>query len=515
MKMNANNNTNSNWLTVDRKGFAQLIEHRNKGWILCELIQNAWDQDVKKVKVQIESMSGKPSSYRVTVTDDDPNGWSDITHAYTMFAPSAKKSDTQKRGRFNLGEKMVLALADWAQIRTVKSAIRFDQSGMSDLGEQERLERGSEFQAIFQFTETDIIDIEATLRSMICPSDIITVWSIVGPHCVAQCVMEQRGCVETFSTPLPTLIEGDGGKMKATVRKTAVALYEPKEGERATIYEMGIPVVELGDDDKWHIDINQKVPLNMDRDNVTPGYLKAVRVAVLNHAHHLLTEGEAKTTWVTAASEDSRCSEGATETVMSKRFGDKRVAYDPSDKEANNIAMAKGYTVVHGGALTKGQWQNLKESGSLKPAGKVTPSSKVKSGGDKDNTVRFDDWTEDMINTVRLTGLMADALLPFTGLRINIVLDKANMRSRAWYGNRAITFNLQSCGHKFFSPENLQGQIDLIIHEFGHEYSSNHLSEEYYHGLTMLGAKLAMELSKDGSDLRSHIRKTERVGVMS
>jgi 3-(3-hydroxy-phenyl)propionate hydroxylase len=32
---------------------------------------------------------------------------SDLTHAFTLFAESAKKGDAEKRGRFNLGEKLV------------------------------------------------------------------------------------------------------------------------------------------------------------------------------------------------------------------------------------------------------------------------------------------------------------------------------------------------------------------------------------------------------------------------
>jgi len=46
---------------------------------------------------------------------------------------------------------------------------------------------------------------------------------------------------------------------------------------------MGIPVVETGD--RWHYDIGQKVPLTLDRENVPPGFLRQVRVAVFNRMH--------------------------------------------------------------------------------------------------------------------------------------------------------------------------------------------------------------------------------------
>ena len=41
-------------------------------------------------------------------------------------------------------------------------------------------------------------------------------------------------------------------------------------------------------------------------------------------------------------------------------------------------------------------------------------------------------------------------------------------------------------------PDNPQAVIDLVLHEFGHHYESNHLSKEYYKALTKLGAQLTM-----------------------
>ena len=76
----------------------------------------------------------------------------------------------------------------------------------------------------------------------------------------------------TFETVLPTVLADDEGVLRKTTRKTLVSVYEPLDSETPTLYEMGIPVVETGD--RYHVDIGQKVPLNMDRDNVTPAYLR-------------------------------------------------------------------------------------------------------------------------------------------------------------------------------------------------------------------------------------------------
>jgi hypothetical protein len=41
-----------------------------------------------------------------------------------------------------------------------------------------------------------------------------------------------------------------------------------------------IPVVKINA--KYHVSVGQKVPLSIDRDNVTPAYLKAIYVELLN-----------------------------------------------------------------------------------------------------------------------------------------------------------------------------------------------------------------------------------------
>ena len=43
---------------------------------------------------------------------------------------------------------------------------------------------------------------------------------------------------------------------------------------------------------------------------------------------------------------------------------------------------------------------------------------------------------------------------------------------------------------RWFEAGVTEAAIDLIIHEFGHEYESDHLSEDYYAALTKIGAKM-------------------------
>src|SRR4051812_8814637 len=96
------------WFDVDRQGLAAMLERRSKSFIIFELIQNAWDSGAKDVTVTLLAVPGAPLA-TLEVTDDSPEGWGDLSDAFTMFGRSRRGSDPSRRGRFCLGEKLVLA----------------------------------------------------------------------------------------------------------------------------------------------------------------------------------------------------------------------------------------------------------------------------------------------------------------------------------------------------------------------------------------------------------------------
>src|SRR6266481_33694 len=98
------------WLEIDRTGLAKLMEGRPKSFILHELVSNAWDEATKEVKITVAPAATR-GYVTIYVEDDNPSGFADLRHAYTLFAESGKKGNAEQRGRFNLGEKLVLALA--------------------------------------------------------------------------------------------------------------------------------------------------------------------------------------------------------------------------------------------------------------------------------------------------------------------------------------------------------------------------------------------------------------------
>ena len=138
-----------------------------------------------------------------------------------------------------------------------------------------------------------------------------------------------RKPISIFEASLETPVADEGGVMRLRVRKTQVSIYEALPGEVPSLYEMGLPIVETGD--KWHVSVEQKVPLNRDRDNVRPAYLQAVRVAVLNAAYQFLTaDEEATSAWCKLAGSDPRCSDDAINHLIRLRFGEKVAAPTPA-----------------------------------------------------------------------------------------------------------------------------------------------------------------------------------------
>jgi len=68
--------------------------------------------------------------------------------------------------------------------------------------------------------------------------------------------------------------------MRSVERNTKVDLYKTT---KSYLYEMGIPVVEI--DCEWSIDVQQKIPLGIDRETISQSYLRDLFSEVLNNTY--------------------------------------------------------------------------------------------------------------------------------------------------------------------------------------------------------------------------------------
>jgi hypothetical protein len=474
------------WFDVDRVGLGRQAEEHSKGRLVGELIQNALDEaGVSRIDVSLVMVPGRPLA-DLRVEDDSPEGFRDLAHAYTLFAESYKRSNPEQRGQYNFGEKLVLAVCENASISTTKGTVIFAEEGRIEKPRQKR-ERGSVFQGQIRMTREEYPEACAYLRSPLLPDDVQVLFN--GDRLLP------RKPIHSFEGSLETPVADQDGVMRLRPRKTTVSVYEPLEGEVSTLYEMGLPIVESGD--KWHISIGQKVPLNRDRDNVRPAYLRKVRTHVLNEMADRLTEEDANEVWVRQASSDANCSAEAINKVLDLRFGQKRAAYDPSDPEANKTWVSKGGTLVYGAMLNAQEWKNAKGAEAIQPAGQLCPTAKPYSLDPNAKPVTIiprEEWTDGMQNIVAYAGFLAKELM---GVKITVCIVKTMNDFWACYGARRLDFNVQRLGKDWFDQGPSEDVDRLLIHEFGHEYSGDHLSEEYHEALCRLGARLkALALEK-------------------
>src|SRR6516225_11126875 len=260
------------WFDVDKAGLGRQAEEQGKGRLVGELIQNALDEPgVTQIAVTLALVPGQETA-ELTVEDDSEEGFADISHAYTLFAPSLKRANPEQRGQFNLGEKLVLAVCEKASISTTKGTVIFDPDQGRIEKPDEKRERGSIFQGRIKMSKEEYVQVCDYLRSLLLPDGVNVTFN--GDRLIP------RTPTHTFTASLETVIADDKGIMRPTTRKTEVSLFEPLPGETPSLHEMGLPIVETAD--KWHVSVAQKIPLNKDRNNVPPRYLKAVRTFVLN-----------------------------------------------------------------------------------------------------------------------------------------------------------------------------------------------------------------------------------------
>jgi YD repeat-containing protein len=466
--------TSSTWFDVDKEGLAALLDRRGRHRIILETASNSFDEP-GVTAVDVTLVSGDRGRARFTITDDAPDGFTRLSDAWTMFAASKKKGDVEQRGRFNLGEKLFLAACVSATIRTTTGTVTFDADGRRV--SRHRRDRGSELTATLRFNRDHIAAACDLLRQVIVPHGITLT--------VNHGVVEHRVPVRQFTATLPTEYEDADGQWHSTARQTTVSLYEPV-ADTAQVYEMGIPVVEI-DGMRWDIDIAQKVPLNTDRDNITPGYLRKLRTVVLDATFDLLDPDQATAPWVADAL--PAATPEAINAVLDQRYGTKRVIADPSDPEGTKIAASRGYTIIHGGALDRETWGRVKEHGLMRPAGQVTPSPKVITSPDGQAPLDRDDWTPGMRTIARFAQDVASEVL---GIRLTVDVYRMPIGAywAAAYAPGHLSLNLTKLSHRWFDTPDPAEVMRLLIHEFAHHYSGDHLSSAYHDALCRIGAKV-------------------------
>lgn len=484
------------WLEIDLEGFTQVLHNKGIARVALEPISNALDTDATEINVRFGQ---KDNWGLLEVIDDDPDGFAELRDAYTLYAPSKRRDDPTKRGRFGQGDKELVAICHGGGEVTVESTrgtIRFERTGRTEsTAAPDRREQGTRLVARFRCSPTEAAEFERLMRSLLVPApdwfvDLSDgVWRESELRRVRLTfngeVIQRREPVRTVIETLPTKIVNQHGNLTDSQRQTRVELIDLLPGERAMIYELGVPVVEH--DGPWHVNVHQKVPLNSARDNVTPGYLRKLREIMLNQGHDLLTSADMKQAWVRDAK--PKANEEALTSYIHKVYGKNALIYDPSNPEANKRAIDQGRTIIRETHEDPATWNRIREKDIVKPAGDVIQTGVSPGTG---SPIERDEWTPAMFNLERYTHELGDHLLGFQpDVEFRNVEHPGNHHFAAWWGNYTITFNLRYLGKQWPAEASQEDVDDLILHEFSHhDTGHDHFTDRYIHRLSRLGAKL-------------------------
>ena len=467
--MNAKKGSQS-WFVVDKEGLRKTLSRKGKAFAIYELLQNGYDEASTQLEVTLtEPRNGKSV---LTCSDDNPSGYLDMSNAHTMFGESTKKTNAEKRGRFNIGEKYVLALCDSASITSKTGRTVFKNDGTRS-HDSTKTQAGTVFRGEMPLTQVEYDDMVKKVKLVIPP--VTTLFN--GTE------IPKRKVLHEFSVSLPTEVADENGILRSQKRSTNVRLYEAPEA-KAHLYEMGMPVVSI--DCKWSVDIQQKVPLNIERDNVTPAYLKTVFGSIVNEKGDDISDDDAAAAWITTAMESDKVKPEALKKVFHKRFGNGAVFHDHKDVGANREATAKGITVVPRGALTIEVRKSLMKAGVQK-AGEVCPTDIAPPDGlipDNKLNKAQQCYKQFIVDVAAL-------VLKHKLKRVQFANDPdSDLLGCTHWSPKDYIYTVNVAHH---NVNNWKANYDLFIHELAHFHvqRNDHLFEGFYHACSDIGAKLA------------------------
>jgi len=459
-----------NWFEVSREGLKELQAGKPKDFVVRELVQNAWDEETTNCYLRITRLGNGVTE--ITVEDDSPEGFRDITHAFTLFAPTYKRSDPEKRGRFNIGEKQVLAICDEAVVSTTKGTIVFSSEGR----EQKPLKRkaGSTIQVKLRMNKEEY---EQMLNSTLL---------YLPPKGVNFQVNDRRILYREPYKVLDALLLTDIQKEQRVIRdyrKTKVHLHKVEDGI-AYLYELGLPVCKI--DCPYHVDVQQKVPMSVDRNKISRGYLQKLLTYVLNEVYDDVDSSSTSELWIREALSSKIIKEDAVRSIIKKRYGSKVVVATPGDRRSVDAALSHGYRVLYGNELSSPEWENIRKANAIKSASTMFPSDPT------DNAVAVE-RDENMVKVKELVKRIARRCL---GVDVKVSFMSWDSKVYAQYGHRTITFNVKQLGRQFFNPPLSARIIDLVVHELAHE-KGYHTETSYQDCITRMAGELVMVALKE------------------
>ena len=436
---------------VSADGLRQLHAGRAPWALVKELIQNAWDEAPEATVCDVTIAAGADGTTVVAVEDDGP-GFANISDAWTLMAETPKRGDPTKRGRFNIGEKEIIAVALAARIETAGMTVTFPPEGGRTAAANRR-KRGTRVTVTMPWSEDEAAELRNRLR-LFRPTDCRL--RIDGEE------IARRQPLASRETTLRTLIQhGPGLPMTDTRRKTTIDILERANPDESWIYELGIPIQTTTL--PFDVDVHQKVPMPPNRNTVSAGYLQAVMTETLNAMHERLPEESFSDGWVRSAVEDERVEDAAVASVKNNRYGAKAVLWS-SDTDANMRAAEAGYQVIHPKAMSRKEREVMVARAGLESAKKTFGRAPEARRPADTNQVRraFAQWVRAIGKVLGMRPKVRYVSAP----EATFVAACSTSRKQP-----EVVINTSFCSDGWLAERGPE-QLKLIIHELAHALSN-------------------------------------------
>ena len=452
---------------IDTEGFKIQMSEMEPYRIVQEIIANSFDEPSV---TEINCYLRHDRSYFTMSIQDNGKGFRSIKDVFTLFRNSYKRKNVQQRGRFNLGEKEVMAVAYDGFIRSRDWKVEFYDNKRRETKNLDD-NHGTTVEARFLWDSTQIDIIAKQLQKLIVPKK--QTLEINGKP------VEKKTIARTIKGKLWTVIEDDESKqMVRRVIETKVDVYEKDEDENAWIFEMGVPVQQLEKhlNVQWHVDVQQKIPLEIKRDVVSDTYLIDIYALLANKCFDLVPKESAGAKWINRSM--SRIEAKPAKDLLTKQYGTPKL-YIPStvDHEANESIGKVGGQSILPNTLDRDERKHLRDIGVVSLATEAFPSGLSKEYKEIEITPQIEKYFE----------IVKSVAYDLIGKQIRINVCDSDITHPAWYGGNLLTYNIRLLkGRNHFFDRFTEYGIGLLVHELSHdkvpaeqEYPMPHQSPEF------------------------------------
>lgn len=303
------------WLAISTEGFAAMNAARPAEHLIKELVQNALDALADGLSGHICLRYGAgPDGFEVECRDNG-SGISNLADLRVVYL--THKTDSHlKRGRFGRGFKEALCIAEQAVVVSGGQQLEF----LSTHGERITREGpaadndpGTRVWMRMPWPAETRQRLDSYFAQFLVPQGVVLEVNGV--------IIAQRPVLHRVESNVTTeLYDPVSQSWKKPSRRTQIHLVPTRDGEDPTIYEMGIPVAALEWSVPYHCDVQQRVPMNPNRDAVASGYGVKLHVACLPTLLEQMDAAAIKDDWVGTAGR--RCDSAVQKRIIARAFGE-------------------------------------------------------------------------------------------------------------------------------------------------------------------------------------------------